>query len=938
MAQSSYLEGLTYKSGTQDNVRETKGGIPLYSGEPYAFEKWKLRVMTKFNAVSQEADEKQKSFKLGELGAKILDGLSADALRIAMDMGSEALTKPDGVPVLVDKVEKSIMGQREDEARELHRIGARLGGPISRQAGERMTNYTQRRRRWYQRIQILDSKTVISENLKSDYLLMNAGLSGDQEVFVKTAVGRDFTYDAVEAELVRLYGRIHEREHRSRDRATDRSSQYGYKANTASRRFTDSRRHGGNHSSKGFRPKHTRHEPNHHRAYMAEADSDDASITDQNESSSSEEEHQKQEAISPEPHHENEYLDAEDKIEQDVCSAFVAVGLDLDNKEIAQQAADCVHDEIHAYYSREEARNRGVPVSKNIHQFRPRGLELTLQQRRDNVAKAKKNSKCNSCHKYGHWAGDPECENHKGKQSGQQGHGHHVQHKSQSSRPPQKKPSGGHRYGMMSVTLPSSSDSDSSDLKCQEKEPELKSCLKSPTPEPEHDTIAFRWVPSEGNTADPASRGDTRAIMCFMCKPYRWRKEGVAYCTSCHRMTCEKHLQVDGTCIGCAVIKPALAELQAGPSAGTPAGFGIATTSSPRVQDLVNYYDAQTVANTCKSHEKESTFHDEQPSPSAASCRKYVVIAESSSVDESQDGVSSSQDEDTVQDDSFAFMAKEDDAGMDEDLASSADEFELVTTRPPPRVFQATSFKEDMKAPAADTIFTFGRFRGKSFMKVTSEHPDYYFWGITQKCPSVQLNAYLGWVENCFEVNFDAKTLTEREKSAGYGHEYSGTSGSSTFASSSSASKNKSTTARMRELLHEKEPCQKCTRFTRAGTNGFMEVLTCLDCGAQTKTPRAGQQKTGYKNDPATCEHTRISFAKSSKTTHRTTCADCGTVLDEEPQESWKARKDKESGRERLVTPLPVTRDGPDLDASQTTHVVKVLPGWSKSILEATTI
>ena len=76
--------------------------------------------MTKFNAVNKGADEDTKAFKLGELGARVLDGLSADALRIAMDMGSEVLTKPDGVPVLVDKVEKSIMGQREDEARELH--------------------------------------------------------------------------------------------------------------------------------------------------------------------------------------------------------------------------------------------------------------------------------------------------------------------------------------------------------------------------------------------------------------------------------------------------------------------------------------------------------------------------------------------------------------------------------------------------------------------------------------------------------------------------------------------------------------------------------------------------------------------------------------------------------------------------------------------------
>ena len=54
MAQSSYLEGLTYKSGTNENVRETKGGIPLYGGELYAFEEWKLRVMTKFNAARRQ--------------------------------------------------------------------------------------------------------------------------------------------------------------------------------------------------------------------------------------------------------------------------------------------------------------------------------------------------------------------------------------------------------------------------------------------------------------------------------------------------------------------------------------------------------------------------------------------------------------------------------------------------------------------------------------------------------------------------------------------------------------------------------------------------------------------------------------------------------------------------------------------------------------------
>ena len=46
LAQSSYLEGLTYRAGAHEGVKETKGGIPLYSGKPYAFEEWKLRAMT----------------------------------------------------------------------------------------------------------------------------------------------------------------------------------------------------------------------------------------------------------------------------------------------------------------------------------------------------------------------------------------------------------------------------------------------------------------------------------------------------------------------------------------------------------------------------------------------------------------------------------------------------------------------------------------------------------------------------------------------------------------------------------------------------------------------------------------------------------------------------------------------------------------------------
>ena len=162
---------------------------------------------------------------------------------------------------------------------------------------------------------------------------MNAGLTQDQEVFVKTAVGKDFAYNDVEAELIRLYGRIHERDHRSRDHKGDRAtSQFGYRAGQDSRssnhfgrdnrsssnfnRYNSVRRQGGKQSCKGSWPKHTRHETSKHRAYMAEADSDDDSVNDPNEPSSESEGHYIEDASTPNDNSQDEYFDTEDKIGQ----------------------------------------------------------------------------------------------------------------------------------------------------------------------------------------------------------------------------------------------------------------------------------------------------------------------------------------------------------------------------------------------------------------------------------------------------------------------------------------------------------------------------------------------------------------------------------------------------------------------------------------------
>ena len=75
--------------------------------------------------------------------------------------------------------------------------------------------------------------------------------------------------------------------------------------------------------------------------------------------------------------------------------------------------AECIHNEFTAFVAREQAHSRGVPLQRSIRSFRPPPSELTLQQRRDKIAIAKKNSTCRNCHKPGHWAAEcPEKKHH----------------------------------------------------------------------------------------------------------------------------------------------------------------------------------------------------------------------------------------------------------------------------------------------------------------------------------------------------------------------------------------------------------------------------------------------------------------------------------------------------------------------------------------------
>ena len=89
------------------------------------------------NAVQSVSNEDLRSERLQELTSKVVDGLSGDALKVAMDMGKGLYTE-DGLANLLDKVEKYVSACKEDEARELFHMGSQTEGKFSRQETESM--------------------------------------------------------------------------------------------------------------------------------------------------------------------------------------------------------------------------------------------------------------------------------------------------------------------------------------------------------------------------------------------------------------------------------------------------------------------------------------------------------------------------------------------------------------------------------------------------------------------------------------------------------------------------------------------------------------------------------------------------------------------------------------------------------------------------------
>ena len=365
-------------------AQETKSGAVIYSGDAVGFKEFAFKTLIKHKALGRKEDpDVERSIH----SSKVLEGLRGDALKLAMDLGEDLLDSPEGVPKLVEALRQQVLPRRRHEAKELFKEGTKPHGFLSRQYGESMESYNRRRKRWYRVLKDIDDSFSVGDELLADYLLEAANLKPMEKKLVLSSIGNEYKLDLIEEALNKQYAEIHLEEkngHRREQREPGRQP---------GRPKPNPR--------KGFRPWSR---PSGH-SYLADADS--SASSEETNDLSTEDDDVAYAAISC-TSNADEFDDVVDRLEQDIVCAYAAAKVDFEDASVAEEIAAVVDTEICAFFAREDARKRGVPVARRYHSFRPTS-ELNLEQRKAKVAQVKAKSKCRACGRLGHWQGDSVC-------------------------------------------------------------------------------------------------------------------------------------------------------------------------------------------------------------------------------------------------------------------------------------------------------------------------------------------------------------------------------------------------------------------------------------------------------------------------------------------------------------------------------------------------
>ncbi|OLQ03412.1 Copia protein [Symbiodinium microadriaticum] len=391
---------LAYRPHQDLDTDLTKFGFLVYAGTIRDFHEWEFRAMTRW--------KQTKVGERSELASKFLDSLRSEAYIIAEDLGTDILFSNDNIPKVVEAVRERLFPLAEQESKELYRLGTQVGGILSRQAGEPMVSYIDRRRRWLRKLQQLDKETHINEAVLTDLLLDNSGLSRHERLMVLTSMGSSVATKDAESALIKMHSRIHTLERRApSDRGKGRGHPYkGGKGKGKGKGY-------GKGSQKGTSYTYlsavedlfeTYQDDAEGTAYMADEGEQDDWVYHGDEGHV-DEEHDDTDLVA-------QTADASLRdVELDVFTSFLcSEGFDENDRESLAFMADIVQSETVAFMARSKAKGKGKPVSaKGAHGYRPRATGLTVEDRRKKLHEIKLRSTCKTCGRKGHWSGDREC-------------------------------------------------------------------------------------------------------------------------------------------------------------------------------------------------------------------------------------------------------------------------------------------------------------------------------------------------------------------------------------------------------------------------------------------------------------------------------------------------------------------------------------------------
>ena len=420
MASGSVLDGLRFQrfladedaTGAPASTTEGRYGVPRYNGDPSRLNEWIFRARTLERKENAQAEEQK---KLGPLTLRLIECFTGQALKIAQGLDMAKLEKPEtGLNYLIDALSGELRPRRLQQARELYEAGAQTGGILSRHHMESMGQYVLRRRAWYRAMVDLNEELKLPDLILSEQLLNNAGLTPDQKLMIRTAIGGDMKFDRVAQELLAQHPHIHERalQHPGHHR----------------RPFGELRGHpSGHRAGYGKGPNH--YKAAHHgkprfHAFTAENDTADYPEEFYYEDTANHDEEAQgyygQEDGDPmEPYEIGTF--AEEHL------AFLAEnGLDLEDPEACEYAAEMVQSQEEAYFAGKQARTKGHAGFRGP-QFELSG-SFTLDEKKAKLQALKARTTCKRCGAIGHWSGDAICPLQKGKGKPKGGKGKSFEH------------------------------------------------------------------------------------------------------------------------------------------------------------------------------------------------------------------------------------------------------------------------------------------------------------------------------------------------------------------------------------------------------------------------------------------------------------------------------------------------------------------------------